>query len=208
MPVCISAAARSSSGPRTSTRSTTRLPISTRHYVSAGPVADPAHTAELARAAGDEGAERYAHEEAVAWYGHAIDAAIRAGWSDGAVAHVRLDLGVALAARRRARRGPERVHDRGRDRTGHRRSGSLLRCGAGRHTGVRDPRSELCGPTRTARGRRAGVARPGRPPPDRHAPGRRVRRACTRSPTSWRPTPTRQTHSDAQPSIHWRGTGR
>jgi|GEM_PF-2414223 Predicted ATPase len=67
-----------------------------RHLVAARPVSDAARAAEFARRAGHDAAMRYAHEEAVAWYRHAVEGATAARMPDRDVADLRLALGTEL----------------------------------------------------------------------------------------------------------------
>ena len=67
-----------------------------RHFVAARPVSDAERTAEFAREAGNDAARRYAHEEAVDWYRHAVECAEDGGWSERDLARLRLALGLEL----------------------------------------------------------------------------------------------------------------
>lgn len=66
------------------------------HLVAARPVSDAARTADITRRAGRDAAARYAHEEAVAWYRHAVDCAAAAQIPARETADLRLALGTAL----------------------------------------------------------------------------------------------------------------
>ena len=66
------------------------------HLLAARPVSDAAHAAKYARLAGGDAAARYAHEEAVEWYHHAVECAVAAKQPARKVADLRLALGAAL----------------------------------------------------------------------------------------------------------------
>ncbi|MEP6623281.1 MAG: BTAD domain-containing putative transcriptional regulator, partial [Acidimicrobiia bacterium] len=67
-----------------------------RHYVAARPVSDPRRTAAYAERAGDDATRRYAHDEAVDWYRHAVSAAIDAALAPVEIGRLRLALGSEL----------------------------------------------------------------------------------------------------------------
>ena len=67
-----------------------------RHLVAAGRAVDTAKTARFAQRAGDDAANRYAHEDAATWYRVAVECSVRAAAPDHDVARLRLALGVEL----------------------------------------------------------------------------------------------------------------
>ena len=67
-----------------------------RHLVAARPVSDATRTAEITRRAGHDAAVRYAHEEAAAWYRHAVECSTAAQMPVREVADLRIALGTAL----------------------------------------------------------------------------------------------------------------
>ncbi len=67
-----------------------------RHFVAARPVSDARRTALLARRAGDDATRRYAHDDAVDWYRHAVKAAVDGAMPLVDLARLRLALGTEL----------------------------------------------------------------------------------------------------------------
>ena len=67
-----------------------------RHLVAARPASDAHDTVVAAIHAAEDAARRYAHDEAVAWYRHALESATDAGSSPEEIARLRLALGVEL----------------------------------------------------------------------------------------------------------------
>ncbi len=74
----------------------TRWPEIARHLVTARPASDAARTVHAARLAAEAAAQRYAHDEAVQWYGHALEGTRDAGWSRQETARLQLALGIQL----------------------------------------------------------------------------------------------------------------
>ncbi len=67
-----------------------------RHLVSAQSAVDAEKTARFTQRAGEDAALRYAHEEAVAWYRHAVECAMSASWPEHDIARLQLALGTQL----------------------------------------------------------------------------------------------------------------
>jgi tetratricopeptide (TPR) repeat protein len=79
-----------------STHGSARSAELARHFLAALPLGDPARAAEHALRAGEEAAEAFAHAEAAAWYGRAIELAADAEWDAREKAKALLALGQSL----------------------------------------------------------------------------------------------------------------